>query len=783
MRRLWRWLRRLTLVAVVLLIAGLLVEGFVLPALVHARILQALRRVDPDSTVELRRFGLWRLELAGMTCGAEPWLTADAVELRYDLLKLLQGRVDEVEARGVRWRLGIDDGRIDPGFDVVGASVNAGSPAVADRRDWPRLIALRDATIVVDTDDGELAIALDATLETTGAGARRLTLEGDGASLKWPGWPVAVDEGSLSITAIVDERLALRELRGRLDLAGLEVDGMPMAGLSMQLEQDTDRRLRFEVTGGGDSVPRVDVSGTLPPPERLVGSGDGSTESWTGSASVRAIVPVAPGVRRALLESGIELGDGGPINVAGELDLHGGDASGWSVRLSRGVIAFDGYTVTLTGSRAMLFDVGSRLEIDASATADCVTARVLPGSSVTAHGVAIDELVLEAAATGGDGAGTLVTAVIGPQAATFEIARDIMTTSGPLELHIAENDLRTTSGETAHISSAPVVAEFYLALSGGIVALDAGMRPTGPVSFQSGLVEGSIGALEIDLRLGRDTMGLPMQDATITIADGHVALPDRGVEAGGIAAAVSFDRLSPPSTLDGQRVTIDSARVGRLDLGDAEVRFALESPEMLRVEDAHWSMGGGGRFTASAFEVDPSDPLVRTTILVEALSLAYWLPLLTDGRASGEGLFDGRVPVSFRADALRSIRLGEGFLHARAGGGWIEVPDAARIETLLERSDRRFETDEQMQIVKQRLVEALVDYAYDTLTLDLLPEPEGILLRIATSGRGRRGDPPQEIGGLTINVHNMDLVLSRLLSIRSALDHAADGALEEFFND
>jgi hypothetical protein len=29
----------------------------------------------------------------------------------------------------------------------------------------------------------------------------------------------------------------------------------------------------------------------------------------------------------------------------------------------------------------------------------------------------------------------------------------------------------------------------------------------------------------------------------------------------------------------------------------------------------------------------------------------------------------------------------------------------------------------------------------------------------------------------------MDLVMSRLLSIRSALDHAADGALEEFFND
>jgi len=233
MRRLRRWLRRLTLVTVVLLVAGLLVEGFVLPPLVHARILQALRRVDPTATVELRRFSPWRLELVGMTCGAGPWLTADAVELRYDLLQLLQGHVDEVEARGIRWRLGVDNGRLDPGFDIVGPPVKVGSPAVAGSRDWPRLIALRDTTVVVDTGDGELAFALEATLEATGAGARRLTLESGGASLEWPGWPVAVDQGSLSITATVDERLALRELRGRLDLAGLEVDGMPMAGLSM----------------------------------------------------------------------------------------------------------------------------------------------------------------------------------------------------------------------------------------------------------------------------------------------------------------------------------------------------------------------------------------------------------------------------------------------------------------------------------------------------------------------------------------------------------------------
>lgn len=268
--------------------------------------------------------------------------------------------------------------------------------------------------------------------------------------------------------------------------------------------------------------------------------------------------------------------------------------------------------------------------------------------------------------------------------------------------------------------------------------------------------------------------------ARLELIDVNLELPGEELEIMGANGVVVFDRLWPLSTPGGQRLTLGPARLGRIGIQDAVIDFTLQGPAELLIESARWTTDDEARFATAAFRFDPLAPVISTTLYAEGLSLDYWLPLLTDGRATGEGKLNGRVPFIIRPPR---IWLGPGYFHSTPGGGRITVADAGGLDELLEQSDPRFGTDENMQILKQRLIEALRDFRYDTLQFDLLTDRHGTMLRAFTSGRGLRGEHPQEIGGLTVNVPNIDVVLSQLLSLRSALDHPADRSLERFFDD
>jgi hypothetical protein len=296
------------------------------------------------------------------------------------------------------------------------------------------------------------------------------------------------------------------------------------------------------------------------------------------------------------------------------------------------------------------------------------------------------------------------------------------------------------------------------------VAISAGLRDGNPVSFEWRALRGSIGALHLDGVVPLRGSEKPM--VSLEIKGGELSLPAQGLKAAGIDVTAAFDGVWPVSTPGGQRLTIGSGSLGKLPLRQAELEFRLDGSGALLVERARWTIDSS-TFSTDAFRVDPRDPIVATIVTAENLDLAYWLPLLTDGRATGEGRLQGRVPITWRPGTARPIALGEGSLAAVPGGGWITVDDAGQLAALLESSDPRLKSDENMQLVKERLVEALTDFHYDDLRLELVPETDGLMLRAVTSGQGRRGDPPQEIGGLTINIHDIDTVLSELLLLKS----------------
>jgi hypothetical protein len=120
------------------------------------------------------------------------------------------------------------------------------------------------------------------------------------------------------------------------------------------------------------------------------------------------------------------------------------------------------------------------------------------------------------------------------------------------------------------------------------------------------------------------------------------------------------------------------------------------------------------------------------------------------------------------------LTLGEGFLYAAPGRGWISVRDVSRLRTWLDASDVGAGRGEYQEQIKRRLVEALQDFEYTQLRVDLVDAGEELLCRVATAGKGRRGVDPQEFEELVIRIHDFNGVLNDLLSLKSAVDRAAD---------
>ena len=87
---------------------------------------------------------------------------------------------------------------------------------------------------------------------------------------------------------------------------------------------------------------------------------------------------------------------------------------------------------------------------------------------------------------------------------------------------------------------------------------------------------------------------------------------------------------------------------------------------------------------------------------------------------------------------------------------------------LLDQSDPRFASDPKMKEVKSRIMEALRNFNYDTLKVDLIQKDGGLTASVTVNGKGGTGDTAQELD-LTVNVNGIDQLLRQALIIKQAL--------------
>lgn len=233
------------------------------------------------------------------------------------------------------------------------------------------------------------------------------------------------------------------------------------------------------------------------------------------------------------------------------------------------------------------------------------------------------------------------------------------------------------------------------------------------------------------------------------------------------------------SSLSGQGV-----RVGDLQLADVQTGARMQSPETVELTSFSAIVGDGGTLDVAPFTLELRKPSVRTQVSISNVSMQEWMPIVTRGRASGEGRVSGEIEVTLDLGAAAGPRIDDvaGHLRADPQYGFIQVADAEKVGELLDAQDPRFATDEVMRPVRDKIVSALQDFAFNQFTVDLSRRESYTVALARLSGFGRRGQDPQGIN-LTLDLRvDDDLVdLASHVTALSKMRRAARGALDRFF--
>ncbi|MFW6179231.1 MAG: hypothetical protein ACOC43_12815, partial [Desulfohalobiaceae bacterium] len=89
------------------------------------------------------------------------------------------------------------------------------------------------------------------------------------------------------------------------------------------------------------------------------------------------------------------------------------------------------------------------------------------------------------------------------------------------------------------------------------------------------------------------------------------------------------------------------------------------------------------------------------------------------------------------------------------------------------------EGQEYLSLLSQRLEQALREFEYDFFSFRLLPQEDEVAGRIELRGQGVRGDPPQKVGSLVLNISNVEQALNQALKLGK--EKALRNALDELF--
>ncbi|MCC6427218.1 MAG: hypothetical protein IT435_10405 [Phycisphaerales bacterium] len=268
----------------------------------------------------------------------------------------------------------------------------------------------------------------------------------------------------------------------------------------------------------------------------------------------------------------------------------------------------------------------------------------------------------------------------------------------------------------------------------------------------------------------------------------HIDMQSAGISGliESLAGAIRIE-LTPAFRIVDGSLTLDrgSLKIADASITDAHAHIVMPNPDLLEVRALDALIDDGSSLRFEPFTWQTSTKRIQTRLLAANLNLNHWLPIISRNRATGQGRVSGNadIAIDWSSGKLKIADV-KGSLRADPSHGFIQVADADALGELLEKQDPRFATDEVMRPVRDKIISALRDFAFKTLTIDLSRTRDRTIALTYISGFGRHGEDPQGLN-LTLDLHVQDafLDLAARIAAKSKVTESAGKALEDFFHN
>ena len=253
-----------------------------------------------------------------------------------------------------------------------------------------------------------------------------------------------------------------------------------------------------------------------------------------------------------------------------------------------------------------------------------------------------------------------------------------------------------------------VVPEFTMSTDQGWVL---GLGDLGGFEF-SAKIDGSADMAWTD---GRLDFGIGLG-----VGKGRLALPEGAGEVTGVETRLDLAVLPTVRSKPHQKLSIASARVGKLAFGKGEVFYRIDGARLLFLESVvlGWCKG---ELEAHALRFDADKTDLAGTIYAREINVGEFAQVFPDVKGTGQGDLYGRLPVFRRKGRLG---YGEGFLYSIPGEhGFLQLSQLGMLRNVLAAMVRGGD------VVR----DSLTDFEYSLLRVDIKPEgheQEGIRLRL-----------------------------------------------------
>jgi len=231
------------------------------------------------------------------------------------------------------------------------------------------------------------------------------------------------------------------------------------------------------------------------------------------------------------------------------------------------------------------------------------------------------------------------------------------------------------------------------------------------------------GELALDGNWNYDTTGM-RGSLRPRLKNTKITLKEEDLTIEGLNLALLITDISTLHTAPKQLLSFDKASLGELKMDKGEIEFQIESPESLLIEKSrvNWC---GGNVSTQAMRITPGVEDYEFILFCDRLTLAMVLEQFGAAQARGEGTVNGKIPLRFKDGQLS---FGDGFLFSTPGdGGNISLTGADILTAGIPPDSPQFA---QLELAR----EALKDFSYEWVKLNMITEGDNVLLRMQLDG-------------------------------------------------